>query len=117
MTLQQACLIVAAAAVGAGAAQAQSVKVLTDNTGTTTALVEGADLDLSQDVGAEAMWGRIQEASRDVCGESPTLADMSQTNAYRQCLQATETVAVNELGSTRVAAVSHLKSVQLYAAR
>jgi UrcA family protein len=117
MIWKQACLIVATAAACAGAAQAQPVRVSTDMTGMTVARVQTSDVDLSQDGGARTMWSRIQEAAHDVCGEAPAMIDLVETAAYRQCLTATETATVDKLGSARVAAVSHLPAVKLYASR
>jgi UrcA family protein len=117
MTFKQACLIAAALAVGAGAAGAQPVRVSTDLEGAKVVHVRTADLNLSEDSAAREMWGRIKEAARDVCGQSPVLNDLQEMTAYRQCMTGTEVDTVQRLGSSKVAAVSHLDRKLLYAAR
>jgi UrcA family protein len=116
MLWKQACVLVAAAAAAAGVAQAREVRVSTGFDGQTVAYVEESDLDLSSDRDARAMWGRIQVASHDVCGQPPLPRDMVETGDYRRCVHATEVVTVQKLGSTKVAAASHLAEVRnLYA--
>jgi UrcA family protein len=117
MTLKQICLIVAAMTAGAAAAHAGPVNVTTETQDTAVVHVRTADLDLTQDPGARVMWGRIKEAAHEVCGPAPVLQDLDQQQPYEQCLTTTEARAVQRLGSTRVAQISHLSPSLLYASR
>ena len=117
MTSKQACLILAAIAATGGVAQARPMHVVTDSDGTTAVRVQTSDVDLASDSGARTMWVRLQEAAHDDCGQSPSLTDLEETAAYKDCLNATERDAVSRLGSQKVAAVSGLYPPVLLASR
>ena len=117
MTLKQVCLIVAAVTAGAATAHAGPANVSADSQGAAEVHVRTADLDLTQDPGARVMWGRIKEAAQDICGPAPVMQDLDEQRPYQECLTTTEARAVQRLGSTRVAEVSHLGPALLYASR
>ena len=117
MTSKQACLILAAIAATGGVAQARPMHVVTESDGTTAVRVQTSDVDLASDGGARTMWVRLQEAAHVDCGQTPSLANLDETAAYKDCLNATERDAVSRLGSQKVAAVSGLYPPVLLASR
>jgi hypothetical protein len=74
-------------------------------------------VDLTSDNGARTMWGRIQEAAHLDCGQSPSLANLEEMDAYKQCLNSTERNAVRGLGSEKVASLAHFNPPVLLASR
>ena len=86
-------------------ATAQSVTV--DSTGEVRSTsISYAPGDLTTDSGAQAMWGRIEQASRLVCGGRPDIRDLSRRAVYDRCRRETETRVLGSLNAPLVTAAA-----------
>jgi UrcA family protein len=75
--------------------------------------VNYADLNLDSDVGVQALFERIKQASADICGPAPSIADLNESRAYQDCMQATISKSVRQMNLPTLTAVSEgLKTVQ-----
>jgi UrcA family protein len=63
------------------------------------------DLNLGDQAGAATALRRIQNAAGSICGERPSILDLGQTAAYRQCMATTMGRAVASLANPMVTAV------------
>jgi UrcA family protein len=95
-------MLTAAALLVAGSASAQTV----DADGVTSVAVSYADLNLSQEPGAQAMFQRIKHAAATVCGTAPDLRDAASRAIYDQCRGEAVSHAVAKLNSTLVTEIA-----------
>ena len=68
------------------------------------AVVKYSDLDLSQQTDARRLYSRIKRAARKVCDDSPGYAPRLMMQ-YRACMTRAVNDAVDQVQSTRVAAI------------
>jgi UrcA family protein len=71
--------------------------------------VSYADLDLSKQAGAEALYRRIQSAARSVCGRVDS-REIERFTLFRQCYDETIDVALKEVNHSGLYAVHNRKT-------
>jgi UrcA family protein len=117
MNTRQFIAICAAAISLAGGASAQTIHV-TDTDSQRSVKVSYGDLDLAHAQGAQVLIDRVRQASQIACGESPSLANLEQTQAYRSCVVSTADQAIASVGEPMVTAMyQNTARPQLLAAR
>jgi UrcA family protein len=104
MNTRQLIAICAATLAIATGASAQTIRV-TDSDTQRSVKVSYGDLDLSHSEGAQVLINRVREASQIACGESPSLANLEQAQAYRSCVVSTADQAIASVGSPMVTAM------------
>jgi UrcA family protein len=96
--------ICAATLAIASAASAQVLHV-SDTDTTREVTVKYGDLDLAHAQGAKVLIERVQEASKIACGETPSLANLQQSQSYKACVVHTADQAIASLDSPVVTAM------------
>ena len=77
-----------------------------------TRVVSYADLNLSTKAGLEAMYSRLEEAAKDVCGEQPMLIELTRYKHYERCVDSTLASAVSSVRSASLAALHVAKRTE-----
>src|SRR5437868_3050151 len=72
--------------------------------GPATTTVRYGDLDLSKQKDAQTLYGRLQRASDNVCGEYKELRNLKRMKVYSACYQDTLARAVDTVGHASVKA-------------
>jgi UrcA family protein len=85
-------------------AAAHAGEMSTDVLGPATTTVHFGDLDLSKQSDAQALYGRLQRASDNVCGEYKELRNLQRMKVYTACYQDTLARAVDTVGHASVKA-------------
>lgn len=85
-------------------AAAHSGEVSTDVVGQATTTVRYGDLDLSKQADAQKLYGRLQRASDDVCGEYKEFRNLQKMKLYNACYQDSLARAVDNVGHAAVKA-------------
>jgi UrcA family protein len=85
-------------------AAAHAGDVSTDVVGPATTTVRYGDLDLSKQVDAQTLYGRLQRASDNVCGEYKELRNLQRMKLYNTCYQESLARAVDNVGHAAVKA-------------
>lgn len=95
----------AVAALGACAAINSSA--LADSTAPDVAsvIVSVRDLDLGNDGDARLALQRIKAAAREVCGDAPSIKDLTREALYRSCVDEAVERSVQTLGAAKVTAL------------
>lgn len=75
-----------------------------DVSATQQVVVRFGDLNLSAPQGAEALYGRIHTAARQVCGPEET-KDLAQVSSRRACIEKSVADAVAHVGNAQLRAV------------
>lgn len=85
-------------------AAAHAGEVSTDVVGQATTTVRYGDLDLSKQADAQKLYGRLQRASDDVCGEYKEFRNLQKMKLYNACYQDSLARAVDNVGHAAVKA-------------
>ncbi|WP_129781241.1 UrcA family protein [Peristeroidobacter soli] len=83
---------------------AHAGEVSTDVVGPATTTVRYGDLDLSKQADAQKLYGRLQRASDNVCGEYKELRNLQKMKLYNVCYQDALARAVDTVGHAAVKA-------------
>jgi UrcA family protein len=89
------------------AAPAFADTVIFDDTGEVRSVsLSYSPQDLATDTGAKAMWRRIEQASRSVCGGAPDPQLLAEWREIEKCRREAQARAVNQLNAPLVTAMA-----------